>query len=387
MKKRVLQLLDFKEPPNPRSHSVIYRYAIFTPQEAMKAVLGQKPSDRKQTLRKAFGIEEYNTASENSTHLESEIEIDMRVLKKSEEEISGIVFKIEEETSQITDLEKNIEINNENIIKLEETQKEVNKLVLAKQEKVQKYRGIKSQIEIQKNQKALQEPMLEEAKERLLEINLNLKKCEEAKKKSKKLFSKYKELIENRIKRRKLEPEKEAYDQAIRQIELEEQIIETEGKNIQEKLENLQDNKENLKKQIQSFQLELQSLSELEDEVTQLESVVQGLPRFRDTLSDITSQISSQMQYIQNLQTKRDDLAREWRQIEKIGIGAECPRCQQQLTPMHYKLLEKKLVQDVNNVEKEIKKLNSKKKEAAKELENISNKIKVFEDKQKKFRV
>ncbi len=33
VKERILDILNFKEPPNPRAQSVIYRYAVYTPQE------------------------------------------------------------------------------------------------------------------------------------------------------------------------------------------------------------------------------------------------------------------------------------------------------------------------------------------------------------------
>jgi exonuclease SbcC len=54
MKRRALQILNFREPISPRSHSVIYRFAIFTPQDQMKEVISQRPDRRKETLRKAF---------------------------------------------------------------------------------------------------------------------------------------------------------------------------------------------------------------------------------------------------------------------------------------------------------------------------------------------
>ncbi|MGP8057903.1 MAG: hypothetical protein ACLP9K_09920 [Nitrososphaerales archaeon] len=66
LRERILQILKFNEPPNPRAQSVIYRYAIFTPQEEMKEVILKDPDDRLQTLRRAFGIEQYKTAIQNS---------------------------------------------------------------------------------------------------------------------------------------------------------------------------------------------------------------------------------------------------------------------------------------------------------------------------------
>ena len=69
IKEKILNILNFKEPLNPRAQSVIFRYAIYTPQEDMKYVLSQKPDERLQTLRKAFGIEDYKIAAENANLL------------------------------------------------------------------------------------------------------------------------------------------------------------------------------------------------------------------------------------------------------------------------------------------------------------------------------
>ena len=66
LKERILEILNFNEPPDPKAQSVIYRYAVFTPQEEMKEILIQDSDKRLQTLRKAFGVEDYKIASENA---------------------------------------------------------------------------------------------------------------------------------------------------------------------------------------------------------------------------------------------------------------------------------------------------------------------------------
>ena len=43
IKEKILNILHFKEPLNPRAQSVIFRYAVYTPQEEMKFILSQKP--------------------------------------------------------------------------------------------------------------------------------------------------------------------------------------------------------------------------------------------------------------------------------------------------------------------------------------------------------
>jgi exonuclease SbcC len=69
LKERVLDILAFNEPPDPKAGSVIFRYAIFTPQEEMKAIIWMRADQRLQTLRKAFRIEDYRVALENSSTL------------------------------------------------------------------------------------------------------------------------------------------------------------------------------------------------------------------------------------------------------------------------------------------------------------------------------
>lgn len=69
MKEKVLDVLAFNEPADPKAGSVIFRYAIFTPQEEMKAIIWMRADQRLQTLRRAFRIEDYRVALDNSTTL------------------------------------------------------------------------------------------------------------------------------------------------------------------------------------------------------------------------------------------------------------------------------------------------------------------------------
>ncbi len=62
----VIKVLGFREGAATKSKSQVFRYGVFTPQEEMKAILEQGAEERKQTLRRAFGIEEYKRARENA---------------------------------------------------------------------------------------------------------------------------------------------------------------------------------------------------------------------------------------------------------------------------------------------------------------------------------
>lgn len=72
MKQRVMKILRFNEPSKGRAISHIFRYAVFTPQEEMKAVLSD-PDRRLSTVRRAFGIEDYKTAADNAKIVATDI--------------------------------------------------------------------------------------------------------------------------------------------------------------------------------------------------------------------------------------------------------------------------------------------------------------------------
>ncbi|MEN6330319.1 MAG: SMC family ATPase [Methanobacteriaceae archaeon] len=104
MKEKILQILNFNEPPNSRAKSLIYRYAVFTPQEEMKAIIQMSPDQRLQTLRKALRIEDYKIAMSNALNVARFID------KKSIEltsKASDLNFNCEELQLKQKDLDEN----------------------------------------------------------------------------------------------------------------------------------------------------------------------------------------------------------------------------------------------------------------------------------------
>ena len=101
LKERVLQLLKFNEPPNPKSQSVIYRYAIFTPQEAIRDIIERDPSTRLETLRKAYGIEQYRTAAQNTKTASNEFRVKIAGIKGRIGDLDGDRRKLAELLSGI----------------------------------------------------------------------------------------------------------------------------------------------------------------------------------------------------------------------------------------------------------------------------------------------
>lgn len=113
LREKVLQILNFKESPRPKASSVIFRYAIFTPQEEMKAILNLKSEERLQTLRKAFGIEEYKLARDNLKLVISE-------LRSRANYIAGEIADLGELEKRLAELEERKSLLEEKIKRLEQ---------------------------------------------------------------------------------------------------------------------------------------------------------------------------------------------------------------------------------------------------------------------------
>jgi exonuclease SbcC len=73
LRQQVIELLGFPDNPSPQAHSDLWRWAVYVPQERMRDILGARPQDRLETVRKALGVERYRTAAENAQELATDL--------------------------------------------------------------------------------------------------------------------------------------------------------------------------------------------------------------------------------------------------------------------------------------------------------------------------
>lgn len=83
LKERVVSILGFNEPTHPKAESLVYRFAVFTPQEMMKEILVQSSEERLHVIRRVLGAQSYQTAAENSEVLERRLKEQARALKEA----------------------------------------------------------------------------------------------------------------------------------------------------------------------------------------------------------------------------------------------------------------------------------------------------------------
>lgn len=139
LKERVLQILGFNEPPNPRAQSVIYRYAIFTPQEEMKEVILKEPDERLQTLRKALRVEDYKVAADNTSTLLGKLKERTRYLEGATQDTDALKKRIDEETKLIGQLR-------DELGPLKEKEARLGEEVRIKNEKLKQLQGEREKI-------------------------------------------------------------------------------------------------------------------------------------------------------------------------------------------------------------------------------------------------
>ncbi len=114
LKQRVISLLGFNEPSHPRAESLVYRYAVFTPQEQMKEIVQRNPDERLLVIRRVLGIQSYQVAAENSDLVQKRLRNDARAIKMATEDLEEKGAEAGVEQTRIEELNSRIpELQNE----------------------------------------------------------------------------------------------------------------------------------------------------------------------------------------------------------------------------------------------------------------------------------
>ena len=108
LKQRVISHLGFNEPSHPRAESLVFRYAIFTPQEQMKEIIQRNPDERLLVIRRVLGIQSYQVAAENSDLIVKRLRNDARAIEAAAEDLEEKEEEAELERSKVTELDLRI---------------------------------------------------------------------------------------------------------------------------------------------------------------------------------------------------------------------------------------------------------------------------------------
>ena len=108
MKQKIIEILGTDEPSGTSAETSIFRYAVYTPQEDMKAVLSD-PKKRTDTIRRAFKIDGFATAKDNSRKVVSDIRQRMGQYAVRFEDVASLEEKLSSHQARISDLKDSME--------------------------------------------------------------------------------------------------------------------------------------------------------------------------------------------------------------------------------------------------------------------------------------
>jgi exonuclease SbcC len=336
LKARILQILKFNEPLNPRSQSVIYRYAIFTPQEMMKDVLTQHEDRRLETLRKAFRMETYRRAVDNASGLTSALKGDIRELQGVTRDLPDKQQTLQAQRDACQQAEEALQRQQGSLEKVEadlaERQRQ-NDALDTKRRDVEQLEAKIPQLEQRIGDMIRQCREIEATIERLCS---DQRTAEEAQKTVDSLSPAYQRYIEGKT---ALEGLEEANQQHQKLTAQEERLTAA----IQRERELLEKTLNRTAREIPDLETEVAELIDTVNELPQLTTTAATLKQETNQLDQVTSTLTDHQKQLAamdtNITNNRTEIRRkkrEWKRIKDVGIGAPCPRCQQTLTKDHY---------------------------------------------------
>ena len=333
LKQQILEILRFNEPADPRAESRIFRYAIFTPQEAMKEVLSD-PGRRLETIRKAFGIEDYGTARTNSMEVLLELRSRGRILQERSGNISELESDIVESHKRIKELDTDI-AGLFNAVKTKKAKEE---------ETAATIRELREEnnetIRLKSERDGLVERM-DSARKQLSQVKDDLAELES-------------ESIQNSQRMKKLAEIKRP------ETELSMADIASEIKRFQkasDDLIGLNSSKESILQEISRLRGNLGD--RIDADRKSIESELDILQKEKESLEESLEEITEKKDKIRSQQveknTLRSSLEREITEFEKLG--SICPTCKQEISKEHHHALVDKRQNQVDRLNQELKEI------------------------------
>ena len=385
MKLRVLGILNFREPPNPRSQSVIYRYAVFTPQEMMKEVIRQKPDRRKETLRRAFGIEEYSKASANSGVLSSWLRAEIRALERSGEELKRVEVALEGETARLEAAVEALEKAEQRRQMLQEERERLQEEISEKEEEEKELRDLESALKVIASQISQAEKNIKGLKREIERIEGRIEEAETARKTLEALTPEYKRYGELKNELPTLEPKHEEYQSTEHEKSLAEQRIESGRQSLQQRVDQASKRLSRVSEEIEGVKKRLEGLEAIEEEARSLKKETANIEELTGKSTELKKAIERLRQSEVTARGESRKRKREWRNIEKIGVGAKCPRCKQTLNPDHYQKLKAMYEEEVKALSETIKEMSGKLKQSEVEDEKLEQELLGLKEKNRRL--
>ncbi len=373
LRSRILQILNFKEKHSSKASSRIYRYAIFTPQELMKEVLAQRPEDRLETLRRAFGIEDYSFAISNTEIVENYLENQIEFYSKLSENLPAKQADLDKKKSELKINESELREQTNNLQRMESELEEAKAQYGILESQVRTINSLQALIPaLEKNFVELQSNFAESNAE-LQRARELLREIQNAERKALSLKLDYEAFLSLREKLRQLDgltKENQALESKISEIGRE--IFSREAAL---KAEVLMKSKriDELEKKIQDSSLEIDRAVSLEEVAEKLKEKIHGLDTSQNRIEQMKTELGSLGALLASQETVLENIETKIKTLHGISRESKCPLCGQTLDEKHLQKVNQEYQLEMGNSRNEETSLRAKCQELESELKILES--------------
>ncbi|MFH1053499.1 MAG: AAA family ATPase [Candidatus Woesearchaeota archaeon] len=147
----ILNLLGYPKELLTKSKDLIYRYTVYTPQEAMKQIITGGKEERLETLRKVFGIDKYKKIRENALIAIKDIRDKSRIYQDRIKDLDEKIHNKKLKKNEIKEIEVRIKVYEKEVEETRERLNEKRKEIESIEEGIQKYNMLKNQNDVMTN--------------------------------------------------------------------------------------------------------------------------------------------------------------------------------------------------------------------------------------------
>ncbi len=379
MKSRILQILSFREKPG-KSSSRIYRFAVFTPQEFMKEVLNQRHDERIETLRRAFGIEDYSFAGANTEVVTSKINSIARIyaevskslpakeealrkasesLKKNELELASARRKLEEIDQSISEVQSTLSV-------LERERDEARQIQIVHPQLETALLQLQSQYT--DGRKQLERYETNQNERKLAKINLA------------KLKPEYENFLEAKKKLQNLEEVHDEYQDLEKRIVALSSAVSTKETRFKAELSSIEDQIRRQESNAAQYVRDSNLSPELRERARSLEESAKSLVEFQKEIETLNVEVGNEEGV---KKAKLADLKKVQGQLKSLdGLSGEssCPLCGQKLDKLHFKSVTQEYQAQITRLESEISEIDARLRELRASVREVGLKISKAED-------
>ena len=114
IKSKILKLFGYP-PEFLKKTNLLYRYTVYAPQEKMKEIILEDPDTRLDSIRHIFGIDKYKQIRDNIETISTDLKEKSKLLQGEIQDFDSLLHSLELKTKNISILENNIKIKDDEI--------------------------------------------------------------------------------------------------------------------------------------------------------------------------------------------------------------------------------------------------------------------------------